>query len=383
MIGAPTSARRRRHLTWRPAAAGTAATLLILCLAGPAAGDVLRRAVVDPARAERVHAMQRWHQIVDQVDHATSADSFYVAADAASDLASRVAVAGWSAPEVPGLVAALVATANPDGGYGLARPWDAYQDGTVNPATTSYAATTAGHVGPVLLAGFTAGKVPASAVTRAVDSLLDQPRSYDGRCIAYSDSPADLSKPCVWNVHFGAADWALRAARATGHRLREAQQLATVATSWLAVLPQNPATGYWAYSAAGGAPQDLGHQLWTATAVDSLLGSSDATALMLDRSLWRRQAERFHDQSVAAALGVITLRDCRYGTDPTVLRYAGSTADGSPYTLKVIGARARTVLATCFGTERVGTLGTGPAPGAAPAVGPGRDDAVLGLRDLG
>src|SRR5690606_11586345 len=138
---------------------------------------------------------------------------------------------GWNSPRIPALVAALVATANPDGGFGLAEPWDAYQDGTVNPATTSYAATTAGHVGPVLLAGFVAGKVPREAVTRAMDSLIDLKRSYGGRCIPYSNSPYDFGKSCVWNVHFGAADWVLRASRATRHRWDDATKLAEIATS--------------------------------------------------------------------------------------------------------------------------------------------------------
>jgi len=100
---------------------------------------------------------------------------------------------------------------------------------------------------------------------------------------------------------------------------------------------------------------------------------------MLSRPLWRRQAERFHDYNAAAALGVITLRDCRYGTDPTVLRYAGSTENGSPYALKVIGARARTILSTCFPADRAGVRA-----GGRPVDDGRRAAAVVPvLRDLG
>jgi hypothetical protein len=339
-------------------AAATVVTLLSLLPAGRAVGDSLQHHLIDPVRAVQLHAQQRWLQVADAFDTAGSnPDPFYAAADAASALASRVAIKGWAAPDTAALVAALIASANPDGGYGLAKPWDAFQDGTVNAASTSYTATTAGHVGPVLLAGYAAGAVPAAAVRHAIDSLLDLPRSHSGTCIPYSNSAFDLNGPCVWNVHFGAADWVLRASRLTGYRTTAAEQLAKVATSWLGVLKQNPATGYWAYSSAGGGPQDIGHQLWTASAVDSLLGNHEAMSMMLARPLWRIQARVFHDSNVASAMSAIAQFDCRYATDPTILRYAQSTQRGAPYALKALATAARVVVSSCFSSDRVSVRG--------------------------
>jgi hypothetical protein len=338
------------------------AGLLVACAgAGVAGAELLGPHEIDPVAARRLHAEQRWEQVITTFETAgAGTDQTYVAADAASVLSAEVIAEGWASPKVPGLVGALITTANPDGGYGLAKPWDAYQDGTENPASTSYTATTAGHVGPTLLAGYLAGVVPASAVERAVDSILDLPRSYGGRCIPYSNSAFDRGKPCVWNVHFGAADWALRAAEATGHRTQDAAQLARIATGWLAVLPQNPRTGYWPYSSAGGGPQDIGHQLWTAAAVDNLLGTHDAMALTVAGPLWRSQARMFHDYNVASAMSGIALFDCRYALDPDVLRFAGSTLRGNPYAHKALASQARAVVRRCFGTAPARTRGSEP-----------------------
>jgi hypothetical protein len=330
------------------------AAVAVVLPAAPAAGDVLGVRVVDPARAARQEAQHRWQSVADGSQRVAGVDDFYVAADAASALAARVSMAGWGAADVPVLVEALIGTANPDGGYGLAKPWDAYQDGTVNPATTSYTATTAGHVGPVLLAGYAAGAIPAAPVRRAMDFLLDVPRSHDGRCIPYSGSPADVGKPCIWNVHFGAADWVLRASRLLDYRTDDARRLADVALSWLDILTQNPRTGYWAYSSSGGGPQDLSHQLWTAQAVDSLRGTRDATTAMLSRPLWRVQARRFHDDSVAAAMSSIALFDCHYATDGTVLQYA-HPSQARAFVAKSIAAQARLVVGTCFVPTRAFT----------------------------
>jgi hypothetical protein len=203
--------------------------------------------------------------------------------------------------------------------------------------------------------------VPAAPVRRAVDSLLDAPRSYQGRCIAYSTSPNDLVKPCVWNVHFGAADWVLRASELLGYRTTEARALARVALSWLTVAWQDPGTGYWPYSSAGGPPQDVGHQLWTAAAVDALQGSRDALALMLGRPYWRQQASRAPTVWTAAAMGSIALSDCRYASDPTVVRYAVPRDRAAVYTVQALAGQALAVLRTCFGTGRVTPAGKGVA----------------------
>jgi hypothetical protein len=324
-------------------------------------GGRLGGRVVNPVAAARAQAQTRWQRVVDVFQQAGgTTDAFYGAADAASALWMDTQAHGWHSPEVPELLAALAATANPDGGYGLSKTWDAYQDGTVNPASTSYNATTAGHVGAVLLAGYLEGAVPASLVNRAIDSILDMPRSFDGTCIPYSNSPNDLTKSCVWNVSFGAAAFVAAASQATGYRGEDAAALARSVLTWLTPLQQNPDTGYWPYSSAGGGPQDIGHQLWTATAIDYLTGTSATVKLMLSKSLWRSQAATFHDSNVAASMSGIALLDCRYATDRTILRYAGSTDRGKPYAFKAMSAQAKRVVQRCFpgsaGTSSVQTL---------------------------
>jgi hypothetical protein len=369
---APRHGRPSRH---GRAGAAVAVLLGLSLVSRPAMAGGLTSTVVQPVAhpevAARILAQARWQQVVDVFGQAVEpADPFYAAADAASRLAVRAQTDGWRSPQVPGLVAAVAATTEPDGGYGLAQPWDAYQDGTVNPATTSYTATTAGHVGPVLLAGYLAGAVPAQLVNRAIDSILGLPRSYGGTCIPYSNSPYDLGQRCVWNVHFGAAAFVLAASRATGWRRADADALVRAALTWLPRLPQNPVTGYWAYSSAGGAAQDIGHQLWTATSIDYLEGNGAALTAMLGRPLWRAQAAALHDINVASAMSGIALADCRFALDPTVLTYATSTAKGAPYVFKAISAQAVQVVHRCFaasGDSRSHVMASVPWPLPAPA----------------
>jgi hypothetical protein len=336
-----------------------AAAGVVMAGAGePALGEGLRRPAVDPAHVGADGALTRWQDVAGTFESAgATPDPLFVAADAASSLTFEVRTGGWQSPKVPALVDAVVATANPDGGYGLARPWDAYQDGTVNPAATSYTATTAGHVGPILLAGYLAGAVPASVVDRALDWVLDLPRPAGEACIPYSASPHDAGRACVWNVHFGAAAWVKRASAATGHRPDDAATLVARATSVLARVAPDPVTGYLPYSSAQTRPQDIGPQLWTSVSIDYLRGTPDAIATMITRPFWRAQAKRFRDYNVASAMSGIALVDCRYATDRTVLAYAGATARGNPYAFKALAAQAREVTQTCFttsaGTARV------------------------------
>jgi len=312
--------------------------------------DRSKAVLFDPTGAAQLRALGRWEQVATAFARAgASSDRVYAASDAASVLTVRVQAVGWRAPEIPALVAAVAATANPDGGYGLASAWDAYQDGSVNPPRTSYTATTAGHVGPVLLAGYLAGAVPVELVERAMDSILDLRMGHGGTCIPYSSSPNDRDMPCVWNVHFGAAAFLSAAGRATGWRAAQAASRARTALTWLGRLPVDASSGYWSYSSAGGGPQDLGHQLWTALSVDYLTGGRVSVTAMLARSLWRVQARRSHDYAVASSMGTIALSDCRYATDPTVLTYAGSLERGMPYAYKVLGAQAVRVGEVCFG----------------------------------
>jgi len=326
--------------------------IVLLAAGTPALGEALRGpgpTVVGPVGLRSIRAMQRWHSVAAAFDRAgATPDPLFVAADAASALAQEARANGWTSPAVPALVKVLVSTANPDGGFGLARSWDAFQDGSVNPATTSYTATTAGHVGPVLLAGFRAGVVSAPVVNRTLDWVLDLPRARGDRCIPYSASPNDLGEACVWNVHFGTAAWATQASAATGHRPADTAALAAGAVSMLTVARTDPTTGYLPYSSTQTRPQDIGHQLWTASSIDTLRGNRAAIDAMLAGPLWRVQAQRFRDYNVASAMSGIALFDCRYATDPLVLEFAASTARGNPYAFKALAAQARDVAGRCF-----------------------------------
>jgi hypothetical protein len=107
----------------------------------------------------------------------------------------------------------------PDGGYGLPVAFDAFGDGTVNSADTTYTVTLAGHVGPPFLLGYQHGidaviapdgtTWSLKAELKSIVSLLVATPHIDtaqGMCLAYSRNPNDtLSYGCVHNTSAGAA----------------------------------------------------------------------------------------------------------------------------------------------------------------------------------
>jgi hypothetical protein len=125
---------------------------------------------------------------------------------------------GWDDPRVGDYLAKVYSRRNPDGGWGLPYALDWLADGSVNPATTTYTVTLAGHVGPMLIEGYKAGKVPYADVKKVVDLLMSTPRvTYDttrGQCLGYSRVPSD-AQFCVHNVNAGAA-WFLTKANEAG-----------------------------------------------------------------------------------------------------------------------------------------------------------------------
>lgn len=161
---------------------------------------------------------------------------------------------GWADSRTTGLLAKLRATKLPSGAYGLGRPYDAFNDGTVNDAGTAYTVTLAGHVGPTLLAGFKAGAVPRAEVQAVIDELMAMPRvaAAKGQCVAYSDSPNDdpPANPaypvgCVHNVNAGVG-WFLSDANAAGFGATGMQKLITDITLTEAVAFQ-ASTNSWPY----------------------------------------------------------------------------------------------------------------------------------------
>lgn len=122
---------------------------------------------------------------------------------------------GWDDPRVAHYLAEVFRQQNPDGGYGLEFAWDAFQDGTVNPADTTYAITLSDHVGPVFLNGWRAGVLEGWRVQQVVDLLLTFPRVRvpAGICVAYSTTAPD-QELCVDNINTSAAWFLVEADRA-------------------------------------------------------------------------------------------------------------------------------------------------------------------------
>ena len=171
---------------------------------------------------------------------------------------------GWSHSYTQAYLSKLYSLVNPDGGWGLGYAYDAFGDGSINPATTTYAVTLAGHVGPPLLAGYQAGAVPRARVQTVVDLLVQMPRVPvdDGQCVAYSTEPADgAGGMCVHNVNAGVGAFLDRAAQyglgATGmHRL-------ITDISVHEVHAYRPTAQWWPYQ-ADGPDQDVDHQSYSA-----------------------------------------------------------------------------------------------------------------------
>lgn len=198
---------------------------------------------------------------------------------------------GWSHTYTQAYLTRVLGMANPDGGYGLGASYDAFQDGTVNPASTSYLVTVADHVGRPLLAGYRAGAVPRARVQALVDLVVGWPRlpGIDrGVCLAYSAHANDLQPGyCVHNVSAGAALFLIEANAAgfgaTGlHALIVDITLHEVQAARHAEYGE-PVT--WPYIGDGD-DQDVDHNSYSAEAVYRLaywLGR-EATYQIMDRS---------------------------------------------------------------------------------------------------
>lgn len=167
-------------------------------------------------------------------------------------------------------------------GWGLGYAWDAFNDGTTNPADTSYAITTSGHVGGVMVEAYSAGVFPLLRIAEIVDCILNWPSSSDGRGPAYSRAAADIAKPVVWNI--GAAHASLlRTCRGVVDTARQAR-IDTTAGAWLnqlkaAYQPALSGGGGWPYQAGGTTRQDGGHNAlcsraayqWTSLGLDPVI----------------------------------------------------------------------------------------------------------------
>jgi hypothetical protein len=172
---------------------------------------------------------------------------------------------GWDDPRVPGLISAIMATRNADGGWGIGVSWDAFQDGTTNPSTTTYTVALAGHVGPALLEAWRHGALtdpePLQTITRILVSQTTRLTGSTGQCVVYSRSSYDAGY-CVHNVSAGVADY-LTQASAAGFGRSGLQQLVVDVTR-REVTAYNSAWAGWPYIDGQTVEQDPDHGAYTA-----------------------------------------------------------------------------------------------------------------------
>ena len=173
---------------------------------------------------------------------------------------------GWSPSNDKGMsyLRKALSLRNSNGGWGLGREFDAFSDGSINPATTSYTVTAGDHLGPVLILAHKHGLIGEEELSRTVTSLLSTPvatmNDLDEKCISYSTSDHDTPSPpngkCVNNVN-ASAGWLLIAAADAGVEHPRQRDLAKslLAYDW----SQRTVDGGWPYFANGTTHQDLDH----------------------------------------------------------------------------------------------------------------------------
>jgi hypothetical protein len=172
---------------------------------------------------------------------------------------------GWQDSRTTYLLGKLRGKQKADGGYGLDVAYDAFQNGTVNPASTSYTVTMAGHVGEALLGAYQAGLVPREEVQSLVTKLVLAPKVTvsRGKCVAYSYNAND-DDSCVHNVNAGVA-WFLIQANAAGFSVTGLHGLITN-ISMHEMIAYREADKWWPYKDSG-PNQDVAHESYSAASM--------------------------------------------------------------------------------------------------------------------
>jgi hypothetical protein len=277
-------------------------------------------------------------------------ESMFGSAYLASMVWREAQTSGWHSPATQARIEDLLASRKAGGGYGLDTAWDAYDDGTTNPATTTYTVTTAGHVGWVLLAAYTHGALPRGGLSSAVDALLAMPRVNGGTCLAYSNAPSDADQPCVYNVTHGAMAFLVQVRGLTAYRAAEIDALVRMMRSKLGE-GYDPATGYWVYMAGDTTAQDVSHQVYTAKSVEVVDPAFGAIGRMMALPWWRQPAGMTQSRPALASAMMDVARDCRYARSPAVLVAAerGLGSGAASFTVLGMSAVADEIQQKCFG----------------------------------
>jgi hypothetical protein len=240
--------------------------LVTVSIALPAQAGTRPGTVLAPAHPpkDRTSTGKAWTARADQaIDRAIAADTGTGTAFSYSWLASAIAHRhGWDDPRAMHYLQLALDQQHADGGYGLNYAWDAFGDGTVNPASTNYTITYY-QVGEVVLEAYKAGKVPYSTVTDIMRALVATPRIpvSVGMGLAYSNSRYDVQPGyMVHNVAQGAALF-LKDAQLAGVKWSEAQ-----VNGWIQGLYHQEVSAYhpdlhgWPYRNGGSqAVQDAAH----------------------------------------------------------------------------------------------------------------------------
>lgn len=196
---------------------------------------------------------------------------------------------GWSSATTIGYLNKVYSLEKSTGGWGLSYSYDAFSDGTINPASTVYTVTLAGHVGSILLEGYKAGVVPASKIQWIVNKLVSLPRVpvSVGKCVAYSDQVADAkSGLCVHNVSAGVGAF-LASALASGFTTPGMSDLIAGINSQESAA-YNSTTKFWAYlDGKLTVAQDPDHNSYSAESMYLLNRSiSKASAQYMMQTSW-------------------------------------------------------------------------------------------------
>lgn len=240
------------------------AAALAIGLAIPAqAGTVPGGGHQAPPHAPRPTVGERWGANVDaQITQALRVDdgngTSYSDASLGWGIAQRSA-AGWADPAALHYLNTALTQSNP---YGLNYAWDAFGDGTVNPATTIYTITLA-QLGWPALDAYRHGHGSLATVTAIVDKMLATPRIAvsPGIGLSYSNNKNDV-KPgyVVHNINQAVAIW-LQDVLDAGITYKSAQTQPLIdGLNVYELASYQPAINGWAYRNGGVQTiQDAGH----------------------------------------------------------------------------------------------------------------------------
>lgn len=189
-------------------AAGAALVLL-----GTAAAPARAATRSDEWRAIAVTALDRFEQIDHVGDQGNSGGNLRTSAYGwAMEASARLR--GWDDQRTRRYLDKILSQKNPDGGYGLGYAYDVLDDGTLNPATTTYTVTDVHHVGEGFLLAYEAGVLAKAELQNLVNLTMTTSRinTAAGECVAYSRHPNDaVSYACIHNVNAGAGMFLLKA----------------------------------------------------------------------------------------------------------------------------------------------------------------------------